>query len=347
MGFAAALAPVLIMVLAGAPDMARAGVLSFFEELRGKNVEAQERAADVQYVQNSQTMALLHAARHVDPNPAKGGGEIQVEDGEALRAETGPLGSLVDVEEERRSPDEISLYIVREGDTLSQIAQMFEVSPNTVRWANDLGREEAIHAGQQLVILPVTGVQHTVVEGDTLKSIAEEYDGDVDEILQFNGLTEDAVLSVGDTLTIPGGEIAAPAPAQSSSESYAAAPVRGASGPAIAGYYAHPAPGSRRTQGLHGYNGVDFGADVGTRVLASAAGRVIVSRASGWNGGYGTYIVVDHANGTQTLYAHLSSTIVRQGQNVVQGQVIGYIGNTGRTTGPHLHFEVRGAKNPF
>jgi murein DD-endopeptidase MepM/ murein hydrolase activator NlpD len=74
---------------------------------------------------------------------------------------------------------------------------------------------------------------------------------------------------------------------------------------------------------------------------------VIVSRVGGWNGGYGNYVVVDHPNGTQTLYAHLYKNIVWQGQKVVQGQVIGYLGTTGRSTGCHLHFEVRGAKNPF
>jgi murein DD-endopeptidase MepM/ murein hydrolase activator NlpD len=119
------------------------------------------------------------------------------------------------------------------------------------------------------------------------------------------------------------------------------------SGPAISGYFIHPLPGSVRTQGIHGYNAVDFGAPVGTPILASAGGSVLVSRVGGWNGGYGNYVVIDHPNGTQTLYAHNSKNTVWQGQTVVAGQVIGYVGNTGRSTGPHLHFEIRGAKNPF
>jgi len=109
-----------------------------------------------------------------------------------------------------------------------------------------------------------------------------------------------------------------------------------------------PLVGGVRTQGVHGYNGVDIAAPVGTPFLASAAGEVIVARSSGWNGGYGQYIVVRHANGTQTLYAHASQIIVGVGQRVVQGQVIGYVGSTGRSTGAHLHFEIRGGpRNPF
>jgi len=124
--------------------------------------------------------------------------------------------------------------------------------------------------------------------------------------------------------------------------------VQSAGGPAYVGYYGHPIPsGARRTQGLHGYNGVDLGAPNGTPVVASAAGTVIISRQGGWNGGYGNYVVISHGNGTQTLYAHLSSNTVQTGDSVLQGQMIGYVGSTGRSTGAHLHIEVRGAKNPF
>ncbi len=102
-----------------------------------------------------------------------------------------------------------------------------------------------------------------------------------------------------------------------------------------------------RTQGIHGYNGVDLGASVGAPVRAAAGGTVMLSRSGGYNGGYGNYIVIKHPNGSQTLYAHLSSNAVAAGQVVTQGQTIGAVGNTGRSTGPHLHFEVRGGKNPF
>ena len=102
-----------------------------------------------------------------------------------------------------------------------------------------------------------------------------------------------------------------------------------------------------RTQGIHGYNAVDLAAGYGSPIRAAAAGEVIVSKASGWNGGYGQYIVIRHANGAQTLYSHMMRNDVGVGSYVSQGQVIGGMGSTGKSTGTHLHFEVRGARNPF
>lgn len=293
---------------------------------------------------NSQTVALLAAVPNPDaPSLALGGGDIVVVDDSALLAESGPSGTIADVEEQESG--HISIYVVREGDTLSQIADMFGVSINTIRWANDIGKNTSIQPGETLVILPISGVQHTVAEGDTLSSIADEYDGDLDEIANYNGLHTDAPLSVGSTIVIPNGEIATPvAPAPEPTYS---APTPSTSGPTYDGYYIRPINGGVRSQGLHGYNAVDLATYYGAQIFAAASGDVIVSRRGGWNGGYGNYLVIRHDNGTQTLYAHASQIIVSAGQHVVQGQVVGYIGCTGRCTGPHVHFEVRGARNPF
>ena len=101
------------------------------------------------------------------------------------------------------------------------------------------------------------------------------------------------------------------------------------------------------SQGIHGYNGVDVSAPSGTPIYAAAGGTIVVAKGGGgYNGGYGNYIVIDHGNGTQTLYAHMSSLAV-SGGSVSKGSLIGYVGSTGRSTGNHLHFEVRGAKNPL
>ncbi|HYF10250.1 MAG TPA: M23 family metallopeptidase [Candidatus Paceibacterota bacterium] len=287
-----------------------------------------------------QTMPLLQAAVNVDPNPAKGGGDITIV-GSALLAENGPSGTIRDVEEREVNPDHISVYEVREGDTLAEIAKLFGVSVNTIVWANDL-KSRSVKTGDTLVILPVSGVQHTIQKGDTLASIAKKYKGDVTEIAQYNELAEDATLAVGETIMIPDGEVPAPKPTSSGVK-----PKIKGSGPSLAGYYTRPIAGGRRTQGVHGYNGVDLVSSYGASVYAAAAGQVIVSRNYGYNGGYGSYIVIRHPNNTQTLYAHLSANLVFQGAYVEKGQIIGAIGNTGKSTGPHLHFEVRGAANPF
>ncbi|OGG62838.1 hypothetical protein A3I46_01415 [Candidatus Kaiserbacteria bacterium RIFCSPLOWO2_02_FULL_54_13] len=288
----------------------------------------------------SGTPALV-AATNSDPNPHKGLGDaVQTSGGKALLAYAGPSGTIADVGGPA-SPDRISVYVVRPGDTLSDIADMFGVSINTIIWANDLKSARDVHPGDTLIILPISGIERTIVKGDTLKSLAKKYGADAEEIAQFNGLDLAAPLTVGSTIIIPGGEIAAPR------LQFSSPLLNSGGGSFIAGYYRNPLPGGRITQGIHGRNGVDIGAPRGTPVHAAAGGTVIIARGSGWNGGYGNYVVITHENGTQTLYSHLNSVAVSPGQSVSSGHVIGYVGATGRVTGTHLHFEVRGAANPL
>lgn len=250
------------------------------------------------------------------------------------------------ISNQAQNSDQISLYVVREGDSLSQIAEMFGVSVNTIAWANNFERGATIQPGQRLIILPISGVRHTVAAGETVKSIANKYHGDaevemiIDEIIQYNGLDEAGTIAKGDVIIIPGGEEVRVTSSGSTKSASGASP-------SYAGYYRRPIEGGIKTQGVHGYNGVDLAGSYGAKIMAAAGGDVIVSQSGGWNGGYGNYIVVKHDNGTQTLYAHLSSNLATIGQKVTQGQVIGYMGSTGKSTGTHLHFEVRGAKNPF
>lgn len=298
--------------------------------------------------QNSQTIAFLEGANNFDPNPAKGGGDITVVDGSAFISDVGPSGTIADIESNDHQ-GKVSLYVVRSGDTVAQVAEMFGVTVNTILWANDLPRGAALRAGQHLIILPIDGIQHTVKSGDTLRAIAKKYSGDLSEILEFNNISADQVLLVGDIIIIPDGKEAVASPSSSSNSKAKTI----AKYPSYDGYYAHPVPSGHKTQGVHGYNGVDYGAPVGASVYASADGTVIVSKfTKGYcgrtcGGGYGNYVVIEHPNGTQTLYGHLSDVYVSRGARVDKGQLIAEVGNTGKSTGPHLHFEVRGAKNPF
>ena len=286
---------------------------------------------------NSQTMALLAGYLNINPT-GTGGAEVAIVDGTVLES-NGIEGEFF-VDLGKSGTGQISVYIVRTGDTLSEIAEMFGVSANTIIWANDI-RGTSIKVGQELVILPISGVRHVVKSGDTLKSVATKYKADLNDVLLYNGLAIGDKIKSGDVIIIPDGVISA---TQVSS-------VKNSAGaqtyPVYSGYYIRPIVGGRKTQGIHGNNGVDLAAPTGTPILAAADGRVIVSRSGGYNGGYGSYLVISHPNGTQTLYAHLSKNSVFVGQSVAQGQIIGAVGNTGKSTGSHLHFEIRGAKNPF
>ncbi len=284
---------------------------------------------------NIQNMALLVAVATPlgsDISPA-----LEVED-DALVSNIGPTGATPETSTHKATSDQISIYVVREGDTLSQIAEMFNVTVNTIKWGNDLS-SNILRVGDTLVILPITGVKHTVVKGDTLSSVAKKYKGDIGEIAAYNDLQKGQSLTVDSVVIIPDGEII------SLSSSYAGSRSSGLK--EYKGYYLRPIVGGVRSQGLHGHNAIDIAAPVGTPILAMADGQVIISRIGGWNGGYGNYVVIKHSNGTQTLYAHNRRNNVSVGDIVEQGDVIATIGTTGNITGPHLHFEIRGAVNPF
>jgi len=330
------------------PVITNAGVFSFISDFVSEKTLKNEKIAEPVF--NSQNMPLLQSAVNFDLSGAIGGGDITIVDNQALVSESGPSGTLADISD-TVSTGQISKYVVRKGDTLSGIAQMFGVSTNTIVWANDVS-VKSLKEGQVLAILPVSGTIHTISKGDTLSSIAKKYKADSEEIIKFNNLEEGVILSLGDTLVIPDGEGSIRVSGTSKTTS-SSNPYRGGSGPSYEGYYIRPVIGGVKTQGIHGYNGIDIAAARGSNILASASGEVIISRSSGWNGGYGNYIVISHGNGTQTLYSHLSGTLVSEGSYVVKGQVIGSMGNTGKVIparggdGTHLHFEIRGAKNPF
>lgn len=333
---------ILLVVLFGLGAPLATAHASVFSYLFGGKSEEVVDSFSRSEAQNSQTISFLEGATNIDP--AMGGGDITMDD-KALSSEVGPSGTIMDVESSDHQGKTALLYVVHKGETVAQIAKMFDLSVDTILWANDLSRGAALREGQSLIILPVDGVQYSVNKGDTIRGIAKKYKSDATEILDFNDLDSDHVLAIGEVLIIPGAKesTAGAAPATS--------PVRSSSKlPVYAGYYTHPVPAGHKTQGLHGNNGVDYGAPVGTPVYAAAEGTVILSQyraGNPWFGGYGNFIVIEHPNGTKTWYAHLSAVYTQVGVHVGKGQWIGEVGNTGKSTGPHLHFEMRGAKNPF
>ena len=239
----------------------------------------------------------------------------------------------------------ILTYIVQEGDTTGKIASNFGVSLNTILWANNLKSGALIKPGQELVILPVSGVRHIVKQGDTVSSIAKKYQAVTQEIIAFNNLSSENSLIVGQELIIPNGQL-------SSSVSLAASTglrpmtIDISSWPNETSFFVYPTSGGWNTGILHYYNAVDITNSCGSPIYASADGLIMEAK-KGWNGGYGNYVKVQHFNGTLTIYAHLGEIYVKNGDRVNQGQTLGTMSDTGHATGCHLHFEVRGAQNPF
>lgn len=230
---------------------------------------------------------------------------------------------------------EILEYTVQEGDTPSSIAERFGVSLKTVLWANDLSSDSLISPGEELTILPVSGVMHLVNKGESVSYLAALYKAEAEKIKEFNELPENNKIVVGDLIIVPGGK----KPSRR---------VRKET-PLDSTYFLCPIPEPCRvTQGLHWYNAIDFShGRCGEPVFASGGGRV---QKTGRHYVTGKYVRVLHPNGVVTFYGHLSRILVSPGQRVYQGQILGRVGNTGYTLGPtgcHVHFEVRGTRNPF
>lgn len=231
----------------------------------------------------------------------------------------------------------IEEYVVQTGDTLTAIAQRFQISVATLLWENRLTERSLLKVGQKLNILPTNGVTYRIGRGDTVAKIAQRFKVSSDDIIAFNRLS--GGLTVGATIIIPGGRpVTPPAPPRPA----VATPVPTAPSSAVRSSTRLQWPTVRRriTQYYtvrHG--GVDIADPKGTSIYAAEDGVVEVA---GWNrGGYGYYIIVDHGGGLKTLYGHNSKLLVTVGDRVTRGQQISEMGSTGRSTGPHLHFEVR------
>ncbi|MDD5750109.1 MAG: M23 family metallopeptidase [Candidatus Pacebacteria bacterium] len=240
--------------------------------------------------------------------------------------------------ESDRPKKEIEIYSVQKGDTVSSVALRFGISSETLLWANNLTAKSLLKVGQELVILPVSGIMHMVQKGDTVSSIARLYQAKAQEIIDFNELGNGDNIKAGDFLIVPGGKKPKTVP------KYNSVPLPNT-------YFILPIPSPCVvTQGLHWFNAVDLNnSRCGDPVFAAAAGEV---QRTGFDSTGGNYVRVLHNNGAVTYYGHLSTIAVKAGQTVDQGQTLGYIGHTGYTipageAGCHLHFDVRFAENPF
>ncbi len=258
--------------------------------------------------------------------------------GEGASSSTGPTRT------------QIVEYVVEQGDSIGTIARRFGLNTTTILWENNLNSWSVIRPGQTLRILPDDGVSYKVKSGDTVARIASTYAIPATTIMDANGIVESAGLRIGETLVLPGAKPPAPPPPRY----VATTPTRPPTPAAPATPTPIPPPsteevgenemvwpaGVRRITQYYGprHTGVDIAGPMRTPIYAATDGTVVFS---GWNsGGYGNMIILDHGNSLYTRYAHSTRNLVSVGDTVARGDVIALMGSTGRSTGPHLHFEV-------
>lgn len=301
---------------------------------------------------------------------AIGENSVEIDTPQFLLVEDGFLMKSSSLTEQgaRRAYAEGIIYTVREGDTIRKIADRYRISPDTIVWVNKLAQNVSIQPGQELVILPVDGVVHTVTRGQTLQKISELYSVPAIAIANQNKIQGNFILA-GQELIIPGGKPVVPTIAENSNLSFnpnvqggytgrqpndAPPPPRQGTGgtprptpdaaPESYGVLGMPCSNCYYTQYYGpGHYAVDIQTRGGGPIFSSEDG-VVIRADTGWNGGYGNVIEVDHGNGLVTLYAHNKELYVKKGEKVTRGEEIAYMGNSGRVygaTGIHTHYEVR------
>ncbi len=236
-------------------------------------------------------------------------------------------------------------YESKAGDTIEKISKRYHVSPNTIVKNNPGDKiDDVLEPGTELTILPVDGIAHPVEKNETLAELSTRYDVDVQEIVEVNQLDNPHMISESQKIIIPNAtdlkkrpEPVAPLQSIQSTRHRHSTPAISPTGRRLSWPSAGVVTSNFGWRWFRMHNGMDIAGPVGTAIKAVKEGRVVYS---GWMGGYGYAIDIQHPNGIRTRYAHCSALKVSVGQRVARGQVIGSMGSTGHSTGPHLHFEV-------
>ena len=224
---------------------------------------------------------------------------------------------------------EISTYRVRAGDSLSRIAQRFGLNVDTIISFNNIRNARNLLSGRELRLPNKDGLRYKVRRGDSLGKIAKAYGIRLESLVDWNGLST-AVIVPGQELFIPGARLSRNALNLVLGKLFVF-PAKGRLTSRF-GYRPNPFTGVREF-----HNGLDIGNIVGTPVNAAMHGKVA---KVGYYAGLGKFIILAHPDGYQTLYGHLQTILVKRGQTASRGQTIGEMGNTGYSTGPHLHFTI-------
>lgn len=373
----------LIISVVSLPAYAYAG---FFSDLVTKVLGTEAQAGEIPVIENtntvihnSQTLPLPESSINPDLKNIVEAPAVTIVSDEALLPSTNPLGTD-SISKQYATSAEITTYTVKKGDTIEKIAKDFGISKNTLIKSNDsLTTKGTLTVGQVLAILPIDGIAYTVKKGDTVSTLAVKYSATTKDILEYNDLEKASDLQVGDTIVIPGGEkpvapekpekkepvvevkkapekeIAVTTPTPVLPDVVLNIPTAVLTTPEVRAesstdgfIWPLPLSAGRVSQRLHDDNAMDIAAPKGTPIYAPKDGTVLIADGSGYNGGYGLYVVVNFNDGGQMLFGHMSKVASVGGQKVAQGDIIGYVGTTGSSTGNHIHVSARGGlKNPY
>ena len=225
---------------------------------------------------------------------------------------------------EKQLIDRIRVHKVKSGETLWDIAHRHNLNIDSLIGANNISNMNSIKPGQEFKILPVKGILYRVSPGESVGSIARKFDLEIETIMKDNNIKDASNLKIDQKLILRGAK--PEFSYQDRLDQKFMYPIN----TRITSYY------GPRWGRMH--EGLDFAAPMGSPIRAVSSGRVVYS---GWATGYGYVVIVQHQRGLRTLYAHNSKLLVREGESVGKGEVVARSGNTGNSTGPHLHFEVQ------
>ena len=299
------------------------------------------------FVETSESIAdsnstFTESTGSVTSAPTIGNSKIAMEESALITGGAIVKPNLIATTVGDRVRESVIYHEVQSGETVSDIASLYSISTNTVLWENKLGARDFIKPGQELTILPVSGISYQIKSGDTLEKVADKYGVTVDEIVEYNQLASAEAVSENQIILLDGGvPPAPPAPKVQQNSRFSSVSdffVPSNATPTYGTKLQWPTP-SRRINQYFGWRhtGIDIDGTTASPNYAADTGRVIYS---GWSGGYGLMVKIDHGNGIQTLYGHFSKIAVSVGDSVARGETLGMMGCTGWCTGNHLHFEV-------
>ncbi|WP_304332469.1 M23 family metallopeptidase [Brachyspira innocens] len=223
-------------------------------------------------------------------------------------------------------------YIIEEGDNLTVISRKIGANLDTLVSVNKISNANRLRPGQKIIVPNRNGLLYTMKKGESLEDVTERYDVSLKRVLTFNKISDASNIEAGDDIFLPGAKYTLDERIDKFGQMFSL-PTTITRISSVFGYRVHPITGVRTK-----HMGVDIPGRLNTPVYAARKGKVIFA---GYSGGYGNLVIVRHDKGYTTYYGHLNSITTKAGANVGVGVMIGRMGSTGRSTGSHLHFEVR------